>query len=460
MTAMDRDTAARRIRVTTLPAVPRRPRLLPAGDNPARRALVQFVVSSVALLVVTTTIGALLLKRVATGEALQDARSVTVAFSVGVLREHITPAVLDGDPRAVADLDRAVRTRVLGRPIVRVKVWTPQGEIVYSDARALVGRRFALPPDLREALADDAVRADVSDLSRPENRLERGRGRLVEVYLPLRVADGRRVIVETYHPAGTIDAASRRIWRAFVPVPVALLIALALAQLPLAWSHTRRARADADERERQARAAQATLQAERGRLATEVHRGVVQELAGVAYQLQAAAIGPPDAMSEGEVRGLLQRGAVVCRRSMTILRELLAEPRSDPAEPDVAAALEELAGPLRARGVEVTVDARVAVGLDDARAQLVHRAAREILRTVHAGARHVRVGLVADAQEVALEIEDDGRRAAADDDGHHGGRHAELLRLADAFARQGGSLTITSERDAGTRVAARLPAGG
>jgi len=148
-----------------------------------------------------------------------------------------------------------VRERVLGRPIVRVKVWSPDGRIVYSDAATLIGRRFPLPEDLREALADDAVRADVSDLSLPENRFERGRGRLVEVYLPLRIADGRRVIVETYHPAGSIAAASGRIWRTILPVPVALLIALAAAQLPLGWYHTRRSRAEAAERERQAEAA-------------------------------------------------------------------------------------------------------------------------------------------------------------------------------------------------------------
>jgi hypothetical protein len=145
-----------------------------------RAALVQFAVSSAVLLAVVATTGAVPLKRVVKDEALQDARSVTVAFGEGVLREHITPAVLDGDARALRDLDGAVRARVLGRPIVRLKVWSPDGRIVYSDAAPLVGRRFPLPGDLREALADDAVRADVSDLSLPENRFERGRGRLVE----------------------------------------------------------------------------------------------------------------------------------------------------------------------------------------------------------------------------------------------------------------------------------------
>ena len=419
-----------------------------------RAALVQFAVSSAVLLAVVATIGAVLLKRVATGEALQDARAVTVAFSEGVLREHITPAVLDGDPRALRELDGAVRERVLGRPIVRLKVWSTAGRIVYSDAAPLIGRRFPLRGDLREALDDDAVRADVSDLSLPENRFERGRGRLVEVYVPLRLADGRRVMVEAYHPAGSIDAASRRIWRTFLPIPVALLIALAAAQLPLGWYHTRRERAEAVERERLARVAERSLRAERGRIATEVHRGVVQELAGVAYQLQAAAITPAGETSDAELRGLLRRGAAVCRRTMTVMRELLADEQPPAADaPDVGAALEALAAPLRARGVEVVV--AVPADLPEDGARLVLEVARQTLGNVQRGARTVRLAVAAENGAVTLVVEDDGR---ADGDGDRDGhRHAGMLRLAETFAARGGSLSIASERGRGTRISARLP---
>src|SRR4051812_50214939 len=111
-----------------------------------RAAIVQLAVSSAVLLVVVATAGAVLLKRVATGEALQDARAVTVAYGEGVLREHITPAVLNGDPHALRELDGAVRERVLGRPIVRVKVWSPARRIVYSDAASLIRPRVPLPP--------------------------------------------------------------------------------------------------------------------------------------------------------------------------------------------------------------------------------------------------------------------------------------------------------------------------
>src|SRR4051812_39310872 len=251
-----------------------------AFDNHGPGPIVQFALSSVALLVLVAAIGAVTLRHLSTGEALRDARSVTVAFSRGMLRNAVTPGVLHGDKAALAALDVRVHQTVLGHPIVRVKVWSPGGRIIYSDARGLIGRRFPLPADLRRSMADDAVRADVSDLSGPENRFERGRGRLVEVYLPLRLATGQLVMVEAYHPAEAIEAASRRTWGTFLPMLLGLLVALAAVQLPLVWAQSRRARAEARQREELARDAERALQAERGRIATELHHGIVQDLAG------------------------------------------------------------------------------------------------------------------------------------------------------------------------------------
>jgi hypothetical protein len=273
-----------------------------------------------------------------------------VAFGFGVLREHITSGVLRGEPAAVAGLDRAVRDGVLGNPIVRLKVWTPQGRIVYSDAPALIGRTFELGDHLRATLTDGTVRAEVSDLSRPENRLERSVGRLVEVYQPLRLASGERVLVEAYHPAGGIDTASQRIWRTFLPVLFAVLLALAAAQVPLVWSHTRRGHAEAREREQLARDAERALQAERGRIAVELHEGVVQDLAGVAYELHAAASRSSGTAADGDLNAVLRRAADVCRGSMTRLRDLLVDLRStDEAARDIDGIREAIGRPPGAR---------------------------------------------------------------------------------------------------------------
>ena len=438
-----------------------RARLLTSLRRSVRRhrTVAQFALSSAALLVLVATIGAVTLKHLATGEALSDARLVTVAVSHGVLEREVTPGVLHGEAASLARLDRTVHEAILGRPIVRVKVWTPDGRVVYSDAHGLIGQRFQLPDDMREALEEGAVRADVSDLSRPENRLERGEGKLVEVYLPLRLPSGRLVMVEAYHPAGQIDAASRRIWRTFLPMFLGLLLALAAAQLPLVWSQARRARADARDREELAREAEHALQAERGRIATEIHEGVVQDLAGAAYELHAAAT-LPAGTPEDQLRGALGRGAEVCRRTMTRMRELLVDLRSEEHRvQDLQSAIEAIAAPLRDAGVEVIVGLALSRPLPGETALLVHRAAREILLDVR---RRPDVTLV------TMKIEDRGEQVTLtvdhnlipdpEDTGEReNGRRPRLDSLAQTLRDRGGSLAIDARDGVGARYAATVP---
>jgi two-component system NarL family sensor kinase len=427
-----------------------------------RVAIAQFALSSLALLVAVGTAGAFALRHEATGEALRDARELTVAISHAAIRDRITPGVLRGEPAALGSLDRAVRSRVLGDSILRIKVWTPDGQVAYSDARELIGQRFPLPADLREALADDAVRAEVSDLSKSENRLERDRGRqLVEVYVPLTLADGARVLVEAYHPADSIDDASNRIWQTFLPVLLTMLVALAIAQLPLARFLARRVRSEEQERERLTRHAEDALHRERLRIAAELHDGVVQDLAGVAYELQGAADRIGRAPGDRGVGEVLRRGSAVCRSSMRALRTLLVDLYpSDLEQQGIGPAVAALARPLRDGGVDVAVDIALDKPLTSDAAELVYRAAQETLRNIdhHAAAGNVRLSLRSDDGAVLLLVEDDGRGIADSTlSERHAAGHMGLALLDDGATARGGSLTVESELGFGTRVMLSLP---
>jgi two-component system, NarL family, sensor kinase len=428
-----------------------------------RLALAHFAVSGMLLLVVVGTIGALALRHVARDEALSDARTLTVALGNAVIRDRITPELMAGDAADLAGLDRAVRERVLENRIVRVKLWAPDGRIVYSDAAGLINHRFELPDDLREALESGVASADVSDLERPENRFERGGGRLVEVYLPLTGPTGEKVLLEAYHPASNIDANGHRIWRSLLPVLFALLAALAIAQLPLAWALARRVRAQERDRARLRRAGEDALESERRRIAAELHDGVVQDLAGVAYELQATAdhLGPSAHNGNAELAVVLRRGAGVCRGSMRALRALLVDLYpSERREEGLDAAVEALARPLRERGVDVAVDLEVEHRLASPTAELVYRAVQESLRNVerHAAARTARVALREEDSAVTLVVEDDGRGMTGDNlREQHAAGHMGLALLADGVAARGGSLSIESEPGTGTRVQISLP---
>lgn len=324
-----------------------------------------------------------------------------------------------------------------------------------------------MPDDLRDALRDGAVRAEVSDLAQPENRFERGRGRLVEVYLPLRLPSGRQVMVETYRPASSVDAAGSRIWRTFLPMLLALLAALAVVQLPLVWAQSRRERGVARERERFAqereqfaRQAEESLQAERGRIATELHDGVVQDLAGAAYALHAAASLPPTA-SHADLRDALGHGATVCRSSMTRMRALLVDLRTPShGVQDLYGALDALAGPLRDAGVEVVVAVGVTRPVDDERALLIHRAAREILLEIRdePDVTLVAMGLVEHGDQLALTLE---HNVLADDpaaDARAPRRPQRLDALSQQLSRHGGALSVDRAAGRGARFTATLPA--
>jgi two-component system, NarL family, sensor kinase len=245
-------------------------------------------------------------------------------------------------------------------------------------------------------------------------------------------------------------------------VLLAFLATLALAQLPLAWWLARRVRADEQERERLRRAGDDALEGERRRIAAELHDGVVQDLAGVAYELQATADRLPSGNGhDSELGAALRRGAGVCRGSMRALRALLVDLYpSERREQGLDAAVEALARPLRERGVDVAVDMDLDRTLPSTTTELVYRAVQEALRNVdrHAAARTASVALRDDDGGVTLVVEDDGRGMTGDNlREQHAAGHMGLALLADGVAARGGSLSIESEPGTGTRVQVSLP---
>ena len=438
---------------------PVKPEVLPGRGTTGRRiALYQWAFSVVLLLIVIGTVGTYMLRRVATDQAIRDAQTLTTVVGDGVLKPALNEKVLAGDRQAVAEFDTIVRERALVDPIVRVKIWSETGKVVYSDEERLIGQTFALKEDQVEALDDNVVKAELSDLRLPENEFESDQGRLMEVYLPLRLADGTRVLVETYQAASRIDKSSDRIWRAYVPVFLVTLAALAIAQLPLGYWLARRIRSEQQRREVLARRADQASADERRRIASELHDGPLQDLAGIAFELGATAERIPE---DNEVRRTLRRGASVSRESMRALRTLLVDlyPQ-DRRDEGIDAALDALAQPLRSRGLAVQIDTRVERPLDHDTEEIVYRATQEALRNVvrHAAATAVEISLSANGDGTRLTISDDGRgMSAADLAEQRAAGHMGLALLADRVQSLGGQVAIASEPGRGTRVSIEIP---
>ncbi len=439
----------------------------PSGGGPSvRGAIARFAVAGLVALAALALVGGLVLRNLSETEAIDDARRLATLAGRGVVEPQLTDAALIGRPpaqaaRDLAALDLAVQERVLSDEVVRVKIWAPDGTIVYSDERRLMGRRYPLGEDEQEALSTGTTDAELSDLSKPENIYERDDGSLLEVYLPIRTPGGRLALFELYQRQSAIDASRRRIVVAVAPVVVGSLLLLWLIQLPLAWSTARRLRDGLRERQALLEAALESSSVERRRVAADLHDGPVQGLAGLSYSLAAAAERAPEGTDPITVKAL-EDGAAAARESVRSLRAAVVEINPGRLhDAGLAAAIGDLAGVLRARGVEVAVDVPADLILAPASEELLYRAAAEALRNVaaHADATRVTVGVgVADGR-AQLRIADDGcgfdgaTRARRRDEGHVG-----LSLVEDLAAHLGGTATIASSPGAGTRVEVDVPA--
>ena len=150
----------------------------------------RFVLGSLAAIAVIAIGGYFALRSVAIDEAERDTRE-RVQIEGRLVATALTEDVIKGDPAALARFDDLVQTQILGESVVRVKLWSRDGRILYSDEPALIGQRFELGEEEQELFDTGGADAELSDLSEPENRYERQEGKLLEAHTPIRTP-GRR----------------------------------------------------------------------------------------------------------------------------------------------------------------------------------------------------------------------------------------------------------------------------
>ena len=201
--------------------------------------LVRFAAISFALLAAAGVVLARRLTDMQRDRSLADAvHSAEIVARAGI-QPLLEPGDLQRDFQPIpaesrARLDRALTSSISDDGIVRLKLWNRQHWIVYSDNDLLVGRWFAGDPALHQSLAGATV-SEITDLSGPENLEERDFGRLLAVYVPLRIDgdgafttdDSGEVIgsFELYLPYAPIAAAIRDDTRAlYLALAVCLIV--------------------------------------------------------------------------------------------------------------------------------------------------------------------------------------------------------------------------------------------
>jgi signal transduction histidine kinase len=415
----------------------------------------RFAIAGLVALVFVGTFTAFASRRVGTEQAIDEAKRVAYVTSVGLVGPVVDDDLLTMDRKALDRVDAVVRKSVLRGSLVRVKIWREDGTIVYSDEPRLIGEKFTLGEDERAILTSGEQGADVSDLSKPENRFETD-SKLLEVYSRTETPSGTPLLFEAYFRYSGVTDVGRHLWAQFAPITIGALIVLLLIQIPLAWSMARRLQSSQLERERLLRHALDASDAERRRIASDLHDGVVQELTGVSLAL--AAQGRSESVGKQDV---LDASSAI-RSSIKSLRSLLVEiypPNLQ--EEGLQSAIGDLLSGVTARGIETRLDADIdETAVDAESAALVYRATQEALRNVvtHSAATHVRVALGIADGSVRLVVDDDGRGFSTDTlDERAAGGHVGLRSLAGLVADLGGELAVRSAPGEGTRVEVSIP---
>jgi signal transduction histidine kinase len=431
----------------------------PAAVPTASSVIARFAAGTLAAIAVAVVGGYFVLRSVAIDEAKRQTRT-RVQEAAQLVEATVRDGLLTGRRKAVTAVDDVVVGRILSNSIVRVKIWSAAGRVLYSDEPAEMGHRYALDGEQHQLLRNGGAEVEVTDLDRPENRLDREEGRLIEAYTRIRTPSGTPLLFEIYQRFGSVTAEARRLLEKLAPPILGAIALILLVQAPLFWSLLRRLQRSHEQREGLLANAVMSSRRERRRVASYLHDGPVQELAGLAFSLAPVA-------DRAESRGAESEAAVVrnavdrLRGTVRDLRALLVDLHPPTlASAGLEAAIRDLVSPLAARGtkVELRVDGRDRI--DRETQALVYRVAQEAVRNVIAYADATTVSVEVDVVDstARLLVADDGRGFGADvrerrrAEGHLG------LSLVEELARQaGGSLVVDSSEGEGTRVRLEVP---
>ncbi|HEU4743574.1 MAG TPA: diguanylate cyclase, partial [Meiothermus sp.] len=193
---------------------------------PRLNLLQRFTLLGLAVTLLLAGVFGYLLSQRMTQDALQDSANETAMLVSGWVGEVSAQDFQPGDQATRAWRERmgGVTGKLGG---VAVKVWSPQGVLVYSDDPARVGQGSGAAEGLTRALAGEVVPVRV--LEGPPISASGGE-RLLEVFIPVKVAGQVVGAYQVYRPLAPVEARISRIqalvWGGSLGVLVLLFLAL------------------------------------------------------------------------------------------------------------------------------------------------------------------------------------------------------------------------------------------
>ncbi len=382
---------------------------------------------------------------------LLRAQTDTIKSTVGDLVGEGLFSDGTANPALFAQFDEEVRLRLLGGERVRVKVWSTDGVIVYSDASELIGQQFELSKPAQAALAGEPS-FNFSDLSDPAHELERDLDRLIEFYIP--IEDSAGTVLGALEVEQRVDALETHI--VHIQRNVWISIGLGLGVLSIFMASLTLTGARVSNRRR--RLAEDLLgqvlrvrEEERKRIVGALHDDIGQTLYRLLYRLEGSQAKVDDPTLIGEELSL---AADIVREIDGNLRsELRLLHRSEVEDVGLRPALIELVDTTRSEtDLAVSLDVDLARSPGPVPSSALFAAAEEGLINArkHARATTVTVRMWSDATRTTLEVADDGVGVDA----------SEGIGLATTRGRLdalGGGLSVRRRRGGGTLLRAWVP---
>jgi diguanylate cyclase (GGDEF)-like protein len=247
--------------------------------------VLQFALASALPIVLLGFLLAHLIKGQIEEGTLAEARRAAVIMARVGFQSQLSPAALRRGlgPRQIEKLDDALASEEIGRQIARVKIWNKRLEIVYSDNRSVVGKRFPLSKALLRDAYNGDTGSEVSNLARRDNVSERKYRRLLEVWVPLQFKPGGPVegVFDVYLPYTPIARSIERNTHAVYVLLVAGLGLLYAALFRIAVRASRRLRRQANELAAQAGALQQQAEELRRHAREKEHQALHDALTGL-----------------------------------------------------------------------------------------------------------------------------------------------------------------------------------
>ena len=420
-----------------------------------RRSVAVSMVAAVVLCVGAGAVTVSIFRRISDRRAYEAVQQHGGLAARVALAPLITDAFLD---RKLPALDamrvEAVALKKYGGATA-VTIATDAGKIVWADDASLVGTLIAVPPWTE---GDDQWMT--TGMQRFAQVAPHGRAdpaSVVDMHTRIETMQGVPMVITISYPSNGISSEGFASSDELLPVLGGGLLLLTAILVPYSLSAPRHTRRQRHERERLLERLTSSSDAERRRIAGEVHDGAVQELVGVSFTLGAVANDAPAPLDER-----LRELANTTRTTVTGLRSLLNSiyPVQVPATGWLAG-LDDLVDAMRDAGMAVhsNVPAERYTPLNEL---LMLRVAREALRNVaaHAEAQLVSISVERTGPMVRLQISDDGVGfEQGTDRAQRAAGHFGLQLVRDLACEMGATLTVDSTPGSGTVVTLELKEG-